>query len=119
MKVKYSFQEARRITRKHGFQTREEFLEYECPGAYTVPKNVVELYHEDWKGWDDFLGVAPSYQEGRAFLKGKGLSTYQEYTEYLQNCQHDEDSLSNRLPFRPDLYYKNEWKSWNEWLGKT
>jgi hypothetical protein len=117
MKIKYTFQEARRITRKHGFQSPEEFLEYECPGAYGVQKNVLDMYKNDWKGWDDFLGVPPSYEEGKIYLKGKGLCTREEYECFLEQHKDDnDDDLSSRLPWRPDLYYKSEWKSWEDWL---
>jgi len=30
---------------------------------------------------------------------------------------NDDDSAS-RLPYRPDLKYKEEWKGWNDWLCK-
>ncbi len=35
----YSFHEARRIARGHGFDTLQEFMEYSCPGAYQIPKD--------------------------------------------------------------------------------
>ena len=35
----YSFHEARRIARGHGFDTYQEFMEYSCPGAYQIPKD--------------------------------------------------------------------------------
>lgn len=116
MKIKYTFREARRITRKHGFHTAEEFLQYECPGAYGVQKNVLDIYNQDWKGWDDFLGVPPSYEEGKIYLKGKGLSSKEDYESYLNKHRDDDDDLSSRLPWRPDVYYKNEWTSWEDWL---
>jgi len=116
MKIKYSFQEARRITRKHGFRTPEEFLEYECPGAYGIQQNVLHLYKNDWKGWDDFLGVPPPYDECKIYLRGKGLRTKEEYNAYIEKNKDDDDDLSSRLPWRPELYYKNQWESWDHWL---
>ena len=50
-KVVHSFHEARRIVRGHGFSSVEEFLEYECAGAYQVPKNANIIYQNEWKGW--------------------------------------------------------------------
>ena len=47
----HSFTEARRIARGHGFSSIEEFIEYECAGAYQVPKNADVLYETEWKGW--------------------------------------------------------------------
>ena len=39
----YSYEEARRIARGHGFQSREEFIEYECAGAYQVGAKSLSL----------------------------------------------------------------------------
>ena len=47
----YSFEEARKIARGHGFDSKEEFIEYECAGAYQLPKDAdivwknVSLYY--------------------------------------------------------------------------
>ena len=54
-KVVHSFHEARRIVRGHGFSSVEEFLEYECAGAYQVPKNANIIYQNEWKGWVSLL----------------------------------------------------------------
>lgn len=131
MKVKHTFQEARRITRKHGFYTKTEFFEYDCPGAYGVPKNVEELYrNEGWKGWDDFLGVPLSFMEGKICIASKNncagenkhckqIKTKEEYFQFVRERQQkgNEDDPSSRLPMRPDIYYKEEWISWEDWLG--
>lgn len=42
----YSFQEARRIARGHGFDSYEEFMEYTCPGAYQIPKDANIVWKE-------------------------------------------------------------------------
>ena len=53
----YTFREARRMARGHGFSSQEEFVEYDCAGAYQLPKNPNEVWPEEWKGWDDWLGL--------------------------------------------------------------
>ena len=40
----YSFEEARKIARGHGFDSREEFIEYECAGAYQLPKDADKVW---------------------------------------------------------------------------
>lgn len=35
----FSFEEARKIARGHGFESKEEFVDYTCPGAYQIPKD--------------------------------------------------------------------------------
>ena len=42
----FSFDEARRIARGHGFDSKEEFLEYTCPGAYQIPKDADVVWRE-------------------------------------------------------------------------
>lgn len=59
----YTFAEARRIARGHGFDSREEFIAYTCPGAYQIPKNADEVWSEEWRGWDDFLGICLDFHE--------------------------------------------------------
>eukprot|EP00977_Amphora_coffeiformis_P019166 scaffold6961_cov227-Amphora_coffeaeformis.AAC.2 len=134
----YTFTEARRMARTYGFTTRQEFLDYECPGAYKVPKDPHVIWAEEWKGWDDFLGVPLGYQDGKAvareLAKRWNLQTEEDYLTLMANrgCdasaapapvktnlpQISDDDLAMRLPYRPDLYYKNDgWNTWEEWLG--
>ena len=42
----YSFEEARKIARGHGFDLREEFIEYECAGAYQLPNDADAVWKE-------------------------------------------------------------------------
>jgi len=140
----YSFREARKIARGHGFSNRREFEEYECPGAYQLPKNPHEVWREQWRGWDDWLGVPWTFEEGRGVARQLQFRTKEEYLEFFENrskknrnggdvggakdttseenildIDDDDDEASiGRLPYRPDLYYKNDgWRSWEDWLG--
>ena len=113
----FSFVEARRIVRAHGFDSREEFFDYECAGSYRVPKNADELYRDEWPSWDDFLGVPPSFQDGRKIARQLQLSSKQLYLDFVAAKKMDENDASSRLPHRPDLYYHKAWQNWNDWLG--
>jgi len=53
----WSFDEARAYARSFGFATRDEYLEYRCPGAYALPRDPVATYGERWTSWADFLGL--------------------------------------------------------------
>ena len=59
----YSFDEARKIARGHGFSSKQEFLEYDCAGAYQLPKDADVVWQDEWRGWDDFLGVPLTFEE--------------------------------------------------------
>ena len=67
----YSFVEARRIARGHGFGSQQEFLDYDCAGAYQLPKNADQVWHNDWTSWDDFLGVPLEFQQAREVAREK------------------------------------------------
>lgn len=117
MKIKHSFKEARRIVRKHGFHSAQEFQNYECPGSYGVCKNVEEVYANEFRGWDDFLGVPPVFIEARQFMRLQGITSEEHYAIFLKSRRSQEDCISSRLPCMPDRYYKEEWCGWGDFLG--
>jgi hypothetical protein len=54
-----------------------------------------------------------AFEDGRDIVKGLGITTAQNYQEYVKN------NKAFRLPVRPDKVYKNKgWISWDDWLGK-
>lgn len=114
----YPFHEARKIARGHGFESKEEFMEYACPGAYQLPKNPQEVWSESWKGWEDFLGVCHEFEPGRELARGLNLRSEEEYLRLFKEKKIDDDDPASRLPYRPDLKYKEEWKGWDDWLVK-
>jgi hypothetical protein len=113
----YSFTEARRLARGHGFSNKQEFLDYDCAGAYQLPKNAEVIWQTEWKGWDDWLGIPWDFQKGREIARTLQLNTEDEYlTIFREKRITSEDDPVSRLPFRPDLYYKQDWQGWNDWL---
>lgn len=102
-----------------GFHSQDEFVDYECAGSYQLPKNVDELYATEWKGWGDFLGVPFTFEEAKAVARGLGCLNKEDYLQLKEQrksekCTDDNDIF--RLPYKPDLYYKQEWTSWEDWL---
>jgi hypothetical protein len=130
----YSFQEARRLARGHGFSSKEEFLLYDCPGAYQLPKNPNVIYQEEgWIDWDDFLGIPyASYEEAKLvvqkdILPQSRLFTKEEYLIFMQELSRrkmtraasdeEREARIGRLPYRPDIYYQNNsWLGWEDYL---
>lgn len=113
----YSFVEARKIARGLGFSNAQEFIDYDCPGAYQLPKNPQDVWANEWQGWDDWLGLPWEFTKGRAITRSMRLESEQEYLSYFQEKKHQDNPEQSRLPYRPDLYYKDEWISWDDWLG--
>lgn len=114
----YPFGEARKIARGHGFATREEFLEYSCPGAYQLPKNPEEVWPEEWTSWEDFLGICHDFETGRTIARTLNVTSEEEYLAIFKEKRLRDDDPASRLPYRPDLKFKQEWKGWDDWLGK-
>lgn len=116
----YPFWEARKIARQYGFSTRDEFIEYECAGAYQLPKNPEEVWVNDWTGWEDFLGVILAFEEALPVSRSLGLKTEDEYLALFSDraSNIDDGDLASRLPYKPNLFYKAKWKSWDHFLGR-
>ena len=114
----YSYCEARRIARQYGFIDRQEFIEYECAGAYQLPKNPEDVWSDEWSGWDDFLGVTLAFEDAIPVARSLNLESASEYVEMFaaKDDIFSEDKLASRLPYKPDLFYKNEWMGWDYFL---
>ncbi len=113
----YSFEEARRIARGHGFGSKEEFLDYMCPGAYQIPKDADVVWAESWQGWEDFLGLTLTFSEGREVAhRLEGIETEEAYMALMKSKTIPDGDISSRLPFRPDLMYKEQWQGWEDFL---
>lgn len=113
----YSFEEARRIARGHGFDSKEEFLEYTCPGAYQIPKDADIVWAESWNGWEDFLGITLTFTEGREVArKFEGIESEEAYMTLMKSKTIPDGDVASRLPYRPDLKYKDDWQGWKDFL---
>lgn len=117
----YSFDEARKIARGHGFSSLQEFLDYDCAGAYQVPKNANEVWSEDFTSWEDFLGVILEFEEARDVARKeaskRNISTQKEYMQLMESKTIEDGDIASRLPYRPDLKYKTKgWISWEDFL---
>ena len=117
----YSFDEARKIARGHGFSSLQEFLDYDCAGAYQVPKNADEVWSEDFTTWEDFLGIILEFEEAREVARKtaseRNISTQKEYMRVMESKTIEDGDIASRLPYRPDLKYKTRgWISWEDFL---
>ena len=115
-KALYPWREARRIARGHGFSSKQEFIDYECPGAYQLPKNPDEVWKDDWISWEDWLGICLEFEAGRDVARKLNVKTEEEYLKLFTDKLIDDDDIASRLPYRPDLKYKTEWQGWDDWL---
>lgn len=114
----YPFFEARKIARGHGFGSRQEFLDYDCPGAYQLPKNPNEVWSDDWRGWEDFLGIPLDWEEGCRVARSLNVDSQEAYMNLFREKKLADDDVASRLPYRPDLKYKDKWVSWEDFLRR-
>ena len=113
-----SFTEARRIARGQGFEHKEEYTEYSCPGAYQLSKDPDKVWSQEWNGWDDFLGIPyQNFEHAQTIAESLGIRSQEEWLRLFEQKKFDDDEPAVRLPYRPDLYYKLEWNGWEEWLN--
>ena len=110
--VKFSFEDARKIARARGHESINEFLEYDCPGAYRIPKNPHEIYSNQFISWEDFLGITYTFDEARMRVKNIGIENEEDYIDRVSR------GVDLRLPAIPPLKYKNKgWVGWGHFLS--
>ena len=56
-KTVWTFEEAREYARSFGFGSKDEYIEYRCPGAYALPRDPVAAFGDRWTSWPDYLGL--------------------------------------------------------------
>ena len=56
-KTVWTFDEARDYARSFGFGSQAEYVEYRCPGAYSLPRDPVAAFGDRWTSWEDYLGL--------------------------------------------------------------
>ena len=85
-----------------------------------IPKNPREIYKEQWKGLEDFLGgtskyirVYKEYSEAKKYVKQLKLKSTVQWREYCKSGK-----LPLDIPKRPNQKYKDQWKGWPDFLGK-
>lgn len=132
----YSFAEARMMAQSMGFSSKEEWDEYSCPGPYQLPKDADVVYADEFVDWGDWLGMCLPFEEARAKTRSLHFKSREEYSllvigKTTIQMQEEQERFhshapggkrtgvkeATRLPALPDLFYKSEWKGWEDWLG--
>ena len=133
------FPDARAIARTLNVPAVEEWDDYRGRGPYALPTDPEVVWSEEWVGWEDWLGFMLPFDDARQRASELGLRSEEEYLAIKRETQETEQSDPSawngqhaltlrsrnpcapdlaRLPLRPDLYYKLEWKGWEYYLGQ-
>jgi hypothetical protein len=61
--------------------------------------------------------VISSFVQGRQVARALvDITTEESYLNLIKSKTIPDDDAASRLPFRPDLKYKNEWLGWDDFL---
>lgn len=134
------FEEAKQYVQTFKLNSQQQFDEHyqSFKRPFIVPKHPELYYNNEWKGWKDFLGYTQTlafkhfdlvsaakiiaheqyrlehyrpFNDALKFVSTLNLRDYDEWLKWRSNYHHKD------LPFRPDWFYRDEWKGWKIFLG--
>eukprot|EP00316_Scyphosphaera_apsteinii_P003982 CAMPEP_0119338164 /NCGR_PEP_ID=MMETSP1333-20130426/95506_1 /TAXON_ID=418940 /ORGANISM="Scyphosphaera apsteinii, Strain RCC1455" /LENGTH=113 /DNA_ID=CAMNT_0007349379 /DNA_START=225 /DNA_END=563 /DNA_ORIENTATION=+ len=79
------FEEARRTVQGIGFTSKEEWDEWVSDGKSVpwlgpyMPSQPDLMYEEEWRGWDDWLGLLLPFEEARCVAQQLNLKSQVEW----------------------------------------
>lgn len=106
------YEECRRRVLRFGHRSKEDWDDAASSGqlGQYVPNRPDEMYAPEWTDWDEFLGVMRDYESTRNLaVRVLGLKTFDEYVLFVRRDPRRAEGL--RIPLRPDIYYKDDWVS--------
>lgn len=136
-----AYEEARAFVHTLKIKSVKKWRDYCKSGdkPQDIPSSANIIYKDQWKGWKDFLGVhskqseelkpikfdpwekwdeflaerniLKSYDESKDFVQTLGISSEEEWKDYCATGKKPDE-----IPTHPHKIYKNEWKSWKEFL---
>lgn len=107
----YSYEEAKEVACSCGWVNSVDYRSnYKFDPR--LPAEPTKMYRDLWVSWNEFLGQKGfySYEEAKEVARSKG---WKSSTEYQAKC-----GVDPMLPFGPQIFYKDEWVSWFDFLGK-
>jgi len=114
------FETARAFVNKLGLKTRFDWKLYSMSGKKpdNLPQYPSFIYHNEWKGWSDWLGNSDFKIKVRPFIDAKRyaralkLNSKKEWVDFCNSGNKSPD-----IPVSPESVYKGHWKGWGDWLG--
>ncbi|MDA8910453.1 DEAD/DEAH box helicase family protein [Crocinitomicaceae bacterium] len=115
-----SLKEAILIVRKIGLKTHGEWTKFKKSSdfeKYNLPKAPEIVYKDEgWKGYPHFFSKTKvkklGFNDARTIVRKLKISTHKSWQEYSKTNRPD------NIPSNPNRFYKNEWKGWDDFLGK-
>jgi hypothetical protein len=121
LRVFLSYKEARKFVHQLHLKSFTEWRAYTVSGR--KPKNIpsapIQVYKDEWISFGDWLGTGRvhsrtwlPFEEAREFVRGLGLKSHREWSEYRISGAKPDD-----IPSTPEGVYKDQWVSFSDWLG--
>jgi hypothetical protein len=131
-----SFDAAREYVRSQGLGSVNEYRrwtrgELEDRPAFPddIPAWPYDVYGEErnWKGFSDFLGSKPlakyvemwPFRRARNCVRSLKFRNAAEYRKWANGGLNDFSKKPAEVPAQPWLKYRNEWRGWDDWLGRA
>ena len=92
-------------------------LPEDIPGVWQL--GYKKIYKkEGWKGWGDFIGKTydPMNVDWLKFNEAKKLISKMNFKKRFEYIEY-KNRRKKRLPRKPEIVYKKDWKGWKNFLG--
>jgi len=106
---------AKRIMKQNKIISKNHYLEFRKKNKnILLPSNPIKHYFNQWEGWDDFFGYSKfmSFKDAKKFVSKLNISGWSHWKRYFKI-----NKKPNKLPSKPYITYKKEWKGWDDFLG--
>jgi superfamily II DNA or RNA helicase len=132
-----SFDAAREYVRSQGLASVNEYRKWkrgELKDRSAFPDDIpawpYDVYgkgkEKNWKGFADFLGSRPlakyvdmwPFARARDYVRKLKLRNSVEYRKWAKGGLQDILEKPAEVPAQPWLKYRNEWRGWDDWLGR-
>ena len=110
-----SFSDAKKFIHKLNIKTHKYWREYcKKDKPEYIPSNPNVVYKDEWINWNDWFGInILPFQQSRKIIHKLKIKSNKEWRECVK-----QNKIPDNIPTSPKTYYKNEWVSWYDWLGK-
>ena len=106
------YEKCRQRVLSFGHRSKEDWdeaVESGQLGSY-VPSYPNKMYAPEWVSWEEWLGLMRPYEETRNLAANVlSLRSFDEYILFVRSNPKRSEGL--RIPVRPDIFYKDEWTS--------
>jgi hypothetical protein len=123
LKVFRTYKDAKEYAHSLNLRTTLEWLKHIQSKDFPkdLPKRPAGVYKKNWEGWGVFLGtgkvgnkltVYRSYKNAKKYAQSLKIKTQKEWRQHIKS----KNSPKN-LPYAAPDIYKEDWKSWYDFLG--